>query len=100
MWNEEEFGEEEYEEEGEVIKITGKQRAETFFGNALGCTAVGDGNTSPTTKLYKFHHLLPTAGADTGWDTWEFFPGPTALGGPWGPIGREFFFFSFKKREN
>ena len=57
MWNEEEFGEEEYEEEGEVIKITGKQRAETFFGNAHGCTAVGDGNTSPTTKLYEFYHL-------------------------------------------
>ena len=25
-----------------------------------GCTAVGDGNTSPTTKLYEFYHLLPT----------------------------------------
>ena len=25
-----------------------------------GCTAAGGGNTSPTTKLYKFHHLLPT----------------------------------------
>ena len=25
-----------------------------------GCTAVGDGNTSPITKLYEFCHLLPT----------------------------------------
>ena len=25
-----------------------------------GCTAAGGGNTSPTTKLYEFHHLLPT----------------------------------------
>ena len=25
-----------------------------------GCTAVGGGNTSPTTKMYEFYHLLPT----------------------------------------
>ena len=25
-----------------------------------GCTAVGGGNTSPTTKLYEFYHLPPT----------------------------------------
>ena len=25
------------------------------------CTAVGEGNTSPTTKLYEFYHLLLTA---------------------------------------
>ena len=24
------------------------------------CTAVGDGHTSPTTKLYEFYYLLPT----------------------------------------
>ena len=29
-------------------------------GHRHGCTAVGDGNTSPTTKLYEFYHLLPT----------------------------------------
>ena len=28
--------------------------------HAHGCTAVGDGNTSPITKLYEFCHLLPT----------------------------------------
>ena len=26
----------------------------------IGCTAVGDGNTSPTSKLHEFHHLPPT----------------------------------------
>ena len=25
-----------------------------------GCTATGGGNTSPTIKLYKFYHILPT----------------------------------------
>ena len=39
------------------------------------------------------------AGPVTGWDTWEFFPGPTAPGGPWGPIAREICFFYFKERK-
>ena len=56
------------------------------------------------------HRLTPTlrgtdtskqghseAGPFTGWDTWEFFPGPTAPGGPWGPIAREIFFLNFKE---
>ena len=32
----------------------------SIVGYTHGCTAVGDGNTSPTTKLYQFYHLLVT----------------------------------------
>ena len=39
-----------------TVWLQGGQR----HGHGHRCTSVGDGNTSPTTKLYKFYHLLPT----------------------------------------
>ena len=44
---------------------------------------------------HEHHHVYP--GPETGWDTWEFFPGPTALGGP---MGGKFFSSSFKQEKN
>ena len=38
-------------------------------------------------------------GPFTGWDTWEFFPGPTAPGGPMGAHSKGNFFFNFKERK-
>ena len=38
------------------------------------------------------------AGPETGWDNWEFFPGPTAPGGPMGAHSKGKFFFSILKK--
>jgi len=44
--------------------------------------------------------LYIITGPETGWDNWEFFPGPTAPGGPMGAHSKgKIFFSNFKERK-
>ena len=47
----------------------------------------------------KIHLLCVDPGPETGWDNWEFFPGPTALGGGGMGAHREGNFFLVLKKE-